>query len=409
MNRSAPQNSSSFDTGPPAELAGARLTIDLGALVANWRLLRQQAGGAACAAVVKADAYGIGLEPAVGALTRAGCETFFVAHVAEGARARRASPEAVIYVLNGLPPDTASTYADHDLRPVLGSREEIPEWAAFCRASGSPRAAAIHVDTGMNRLGVRVSEALSLATDALLSDFTPALLMTHFVSAEEPENPLNAEQIRAFEAVRAALPALPSSAANSSGIFLPANPHYDVVRPGYALYGGNPTPGRRNPMQGVVRLEGCIVQVRTAEDGETAGYNGQWTARGRRRLATVSVGYADGYPRAASATDAKHADGLPTGEAIVGGHRCPFAGRVSMDLITIDVTDTPQGAAERGTPVVLIGDDLAIDEVARRAGTIGYEILTGLGRRYARAYVDAGDPGAIAAPSASASTFAGPE
>ena len=174
---------------------------------------------------------------------------------------------------------------------------------------------------------------------------------------------------------------------NSSGVFLPERPHYDLVRPGYALYGGNPTPGRSNPMQAVIRLRGRIVQIRAAPDGDTVGYNAQWTARGARRLAVVSVGYADGYPRAASATDAKRDTQVAAGAAIVAGLHCPFAGRVSMDLLAIDVTDLPDADARRGDLVTLIGIDIGVDEVAERAGTIGYEILTSLGRRYARRYV----------------------
>jgi alanine racemase len=373
--------------GPPAEEAGGLLTIDLDALAANWRFLQGRVGGAECAAVVKADAYGIGLEPAVRALHGTGCRTFFVAHLSEAIRARETCPEATVYVLNGLLPGTFRAYAGFDLRPVLGSREEIAEWAASCRDAGEKRPAALHVDTGMNRLGLSRAEGLALAGGRDLDDFTPALLMSHLVSAEEPDDPINARQLRAFAAIRAAFPGLPASLANSSGIFLPEPPHYDLVRPGYALYGGNPTPASPNPMHLVVRLEARIIQIRETADGERAGYNGQWTARGPRRLAVLSTGYADGFPRAASGTDAKAEAGTPAGEAIVAGRRCPFAGRVSMDLIIVDVTGVPKGSVRRGDPVTLIGAGLDVDEVGRRAGTIGYEILTGLGARYARRYV----------------------
>jgi alanine racemase len=386
-------NDLSLEPGPgrgaiaPAE-AGGRLTIDLDALAANWRRLRDRAAPAECGAVVKADAYGIGIGAAVPALARAGCRTFFVAHLAEAIRVREVAERVEIYVLNGLLPGTGPAYAGFRLRPVLGSWPELDEWAGFCRAEGVRFPTALHVDTGMQRLGLPVAEALALRGDPRLGDLVPALLMSHFTSAEVPEDPANARQIAAFEAVRAALPGMPASLANSSGLFLPGLRPYDLARPGYALYGGNPTPGRPNPMRPVVRLEAPVVQVRTVEDGEPVGYNGGWTARGRRRLATVSVGYADGYPRAAGSTDAKRDGGIPAGEAVVAGRRCPFAGRVSMDLIIIDVTDIP--GVERGTPVTLIGDDLSVDEVSRRAGTIGYEVLTGLGPRYARSYLGTG-------------------
>jgi alanine racemase len=371
-------------TGGPitAGEAGGILTVDLDALAANWRLLRDRAG-TDTAAVVKADAYGTGIELAVPALRRAGCRTFFVAHLSEARRVRAAARDAVVYVLNGLLPGTAGVYRALDLRPVLGSMAEIDEWAGESRAGGGDAPAAIHVDTGMNRLGLRIEEGLALEHDARLRDFTPALLMSHLVSAEDPAHAINRRQIEAFARVADALPGIPTSLANSSGIFLDDMPRLSLARPGYALYGGNPTPDLANPMNGVVRLEARIVQLRSAEPGETAGYGGAWTSRGRSRLATISIGYADGYPRAAGITDSSAGD---AGTAIVAGQNCPFVGRVSMDLVIIDVTEVPQDAVRRGDPVILIGDGLSVDEVGARAGTIGYEILTGLGRRFARLY-----------------------
>jgi len=383
LNQTFPQNPASG--GIPDDAAGGLLHIDLDALAANWRSLRDRAGGAEAAAVVKADAYGTGIELAVPALARAGCRTFFVAHLSEAIRARAVAPDAVVYVLNGLFAGTGPVYAEFALRPVLGSFEEIDEWAAFCRAQGRPFEAAIHVDTGMNRLGLTVPDGLTLRDSPQLKDFRVALLMSHFVSAEESRNPLNRQQIDAFRSVRETLPGIPASLANSSGIFLEDRPHFDLVRPGYALYGGNPTPDRDNPMRPVVGLEGRIVQLRWVEADQTVGYNGRWLALGRRRIATISVGYADGYPRSASARGPSGEEIL-AGLALVAGQSCPFAGNVSMDLIAVDVTDVPEAAVKRGDPVTLIGDGLTVDEVGRRAGTIGYEILTSLGRRYARRY-----------------------
>ncbi|GGH21700.1 alanine racemase [Alsobacter metallidurans] len=368
-------------SGPPLREAGGVLTVDLGALKANWRMLAGMAPGSECAAVVKADAYGTGIEASVPALARAGCRTFFVAHLAEARRARAAAPYADIYVLNGLLPGTAPAYATDRLRPVLGSAEEIAEWAAFTRAESLDLAAALHVDTGMNRLGLTVAQALEMG-EAGLEGCPISFLMTHFVSAEEPPNPINARQIEDFATLRAAFPTLPGSLANSSGVFLGPQAHHDLMRPGYALYGGNPQPGRPNPMRPVVGLEGRIVQLRFVEHGDTVGYNAQWTARGRRRIAVISVGYADGYPRAASSSDAH-----PGADAMVGGVRCPFAGRVSMDLIAIDVTEAP-GDLGRGDSVWLLCAEITVDDVAARAGASGYEILTSLGRRHARRYVD---------------------
>jgi alanine racemase len=206
--------------------------------------------------------------------------------------------------------------------------------------------------------------------------------MSHLISSEATSAPTNALQIAAFEKLRMRFPGIPASLANSSGIFLPQKPFFDLVRPGYALYGGNPTPGKSNPMRPVVRLQAPIIQLREIEAGETVGYNGQWTAKRRSRLATIGVGYGDGLPRSLTGTDAK-----PGGEVMVGSHRCPFAGRVSMDLSVIDVTDVPEEALARGFMVELIGGSVTVDDVGARAGTIGYEILTGLGRRYFRRYV----------------------
>jgi alanine racemase len=361
----------------------ATLTIDLEALAANWRRLRDLAEPAECAAVVKADAYGIGLAEAGRALAEAGCRTFFVAHLAEGARLRAAAPDSTIYILNGLPPGAGRRFLEEDLRPILGSGDEVREWAAFAAGNGRDLPAAWHVDTGMNRLGLGAGEAEALAGEAGLP--RPALLMSHLVTAERPDDPTNARQVERFARLCAAFPGVPASLANSSGIFLPSRPHHDLVRPGYALYGGNPTPGRANPMQPVVRLEAGIIQTRQVSPGERAGYNGRWTARGARRLATLSLGYADGYLRSASTTDHSQAEHRPTGAALVAGRLCPVVGSISMDLTILDVTDAPR--AERGDLAVLIGDELTVDEVGRRAGTIGYEVLTSLGRRYARRYI----------------------
>ncbi|SFL45169.1 alanine racemase [Methylorubrum salsuginis] len=371
----APQDTAPQDSAHDAIRAGhgARLTVDLAALVANWRALGAQAPQAECGAVVKADAYGCGLSRVAPALARAGCRSFFVAHLSEGIAARRLLPEAAIYVLNGLPPGAGAVFAAHGLRPVLGDRDELAEWAAL---SDGRRPAALHVDTGMNRLGLSVPAALGLAGDPVVEKAGIDLVMSHLVSAELPADPLNARQAADFSRVRAAFPNARASLANSSGTWLADATRHDLLRPGYSLFGGNPEPGKPNPMRPVVRLEATILQIRTVEAGATCGYNARWTAPGPRRLATLSLGYADGYPRAASGR----------GHALVGGVSCPILGLISMDLIILDVTDAP--AARRGGTATLIGDGLDIDTVGQAAGTIGYEILTGLGSRYVRHHVE---------------------
>ncbi len=362
---------------------GATLTIDLDALVSNWRFLGRRAGTEA-GAVVKADAYGIGIEPAVTALNRAGCRNFFVAHLSEGIRARKAVPEATVYILNGLLPGSSGIYAEHGLSPVLGSHEELLEWASFRQTGAQVRSAALHVDTAMNRLGLWPGEGLNLAREksGAIAAADIGLVMSHFASSEDEADPANARQIAAFAEIAAAFPDLPASLKNSSGHFLKDCPSYQLTRPGYALYGGNPTPGKPNPMQPVVGLEATIIQTREVEAGTQVGYNGRWTAKGRRRLATICLGYADGYPRNGSWTDT-----VTGGSALVGGVTCSFVGSVSMDLIIVDVTDAPEGSAVRGAPVTLIGGPLDLETVGAGAKTIGYEILTSLGRRYRRHYI----------------------
>ena len=357
--------------------AGGILTIDLGAIVANWHELGRRAMPSECAAVIKANGYGCGIEPVARTLTAAGCKTFFVADLSEARRVRGVVADPAIYVLNGLWPGTAPAFAENNARPVIGSLVELAEWDAFCAGNQWRGGAALHVDTGMNRLGISANEAAALAPRIRAEKHGITLLMSHLVSAEQPGHPLNEQQIKLFREVRLLYRGIPGSLANSSGIFLGSAAHCDMVRPGAALFGVNPTPGRRNPMRPVVGLQARVVQVRTVLKGETVGYNATWTAKHATRIAVVAVGYADGYPRAASATDA-----APGADAIVGGTRCPIAGRVSMDLLAIDITALPDHSVRRGDFVTLLGSEIGVDELAAAAGTIGYEVLTSLGHRY---------------------------
>ncbi|OYX84514.1 MAG: alanine racemase [Azorhizobium sp. 35-67-5] len=363
---------------PNAAPRGAGLlTIDLGALAANWRTLADLAAPAACAAVVKADAYGLGIADAAPALWAAGARVFFVAVFEEGRKLRRLLPEATIYVLGGLLPGLGPDFAAHDLRPVLGSLPEVEEWAAFCAARGADLPAALHVDTGMNRLGVSIAAALVLAADG--AGFTPALVMTHLACADAPDHPLTALQKARFAQVAAAFPGVSASLANSAGTLTDASFHHDLVRPGIAMYGGTPIAGGA-PLRPVVRLEVPIIQVREASAGETVGYGAAQCLTRPSRIAILSLGYADGFLRAFGASD-----GSPGADALVRGRRCPLVGRVSMDLTAVDVTDVPD--AMRGDMAVLLGDGIGVDELAAHGGTIGYEVLTSLGRRYRRVYV----------------------
>ena len=367
--------------GPPAAEAGGALSIDLSAIEANWRALGRRALPSECAAVIKADGYGCGLEPVAATLARAGCKTFFVADLAEARRLRAVAPDAVIYVLNGLLPGTSPAFAEIRARPVIGSIVELAEWDAFVTAQDWRGGAALHVDTGMNRLGISAGEAAAVASRIRTENHGIMLLLSHLACADVPEHPLNDRQIRLVREVRLLYRGIPASLANSSGIFLCSAAHADLVRPGGALFGVNPTPGQSNPMRPVLELRGRIVQVRSVQRGETVGYNAAWTAQRTTRLVVVAVGYADGFLRAASASDE-----VPGGNAIVAGKRCPLAGRVSMDLLAVDITDLAEGAVRRGDWATLIGDEISIDDLAKSANTIGYEVLVNLGRRYHRIY-----------------------
>jgi alanine racemase len=366
---------------PLPALAGGRLTVDLGALAGNWRMLAQRAESAATSAVVKGDGYGIGLEPAARALAEAGCQTFFVALPEEGLRLRSAVRDAIIYVLDGIIPGTLELLAKAKLRPVLGSWPEIEEWAAY-RQSGGTDGAAVHVDTGMHRLGLTPGEARKLAQQPdLLAAVAPDLLMSHLATADTPDHPLNRKQLSAFRAVRTLLPGIPASLANSAGILLGTEYHFDLVRPGIALYGGAAIAGIGGATRPVVTAEARILQIRDVKPGETVGYGATETVREPSRIAVLAAGYADGYPRLAGSSDQR-----PGARAYLRGRYVSLVGRVSMDLIAVDVTGV--AGAERGDWVELIGPNVAVDEVAHHAGTIGYEVLTGLGHRYARTYIE---------------------
>ncbi|MGD9615162.1 MAG: alanine racemase [Alphaproteobacteria bacterium] len=401
----------------PALRAGAVLDIDLGAIAANWRLLAERTAPASCAAVVKADAYGLGAGPVARALAAAGCRLFFVATLDEGIALRRAlgdGPE--IAVLNGPFPGTEAEFAAHRLIPVLNHPGQIAEWARIdaslsgnrtagvpplaqaslaLTASGeallrreparrpkagnlsrSPCPAILHIDTGMARLGLTQREFAALVEDR--PPIAWQAVISHLACADQPDHPLNERQRACFRALTTQLPGIPASLAASSGVFLGAAHHFDFVRPGAALYGVNPLPGRPNALRPVVRLAAKIIQIREIDSGESVGYGAAHVMEAPGRVATVAVGYADGWLRALSRR----------GCGFIGGKRVPLLGRVSMDLCAFDVSAVPPALASPGMAIELLGPGYGVDEVAADAGTIGYEILTALGSRYHRVYRD---------------------
>lgn len=369
-------------TPTPEDLAGAVLTIDLVALKENWRLLKARAGAADCGAAVKGNAYGLGIAPVAKALWEAGCRSYFVARPKEGEELRAILPDATIYVLDGLFAGQAEFYAKLNLCPALVSTDEAKEWAGFGRVYGRKLPCAIHVDTGINRLGFDVREFHALLEDRFtMEGLDVTLVMSHLACADDPKHPLNARQAEAFRMVRGRLPGVQGSLANSSGIFLGTDFTHDLVRPGIALYGGNPVQDVANPMRAVAILEAFVLQLRDVPAGETVGYSATWTAPRDSRIAVLGAGYKDGVPRALSS---RAADG--PAQVFINGQRCPIVGRVSMDMMAIDVTGLPRESVTRGTRAELIGRNIAIDAAASWAGTISYELLTRLGSRYARLY-----------------------
>ena len=362
----------------------AELTIDLGALVANYRLLQRHARPARVGAGVKANSYGLGAERAAPALAKAGCKEFFVAVLSEAIALRPLIPDADIYVLSGPIGGDEPEFIEHRLIPVLNSPQQIELWARWCD-DDAPAPAALHIDTGMSRLGLSPVDLDRLVADPKALKLVPVqLLMSHLSVSEEADHPENPGQLKRYkQAVGRLLPLLPSrpilSFANSSGIFLGKDYAFDLVRTGAALYGLNPTPAAPNPMRQVVGLKARILQLRQIDAHQTVGYGAHRSTRATS-LATLGLGYADGVFRALS----------HVGAAFVGGTRVPFVGRVSMDLITIDVGDVPAHLVQPGAWVEILGEHQSADDLAALASTNGYEVLTALGARYQRRYVPAG-------------------
>ncbi|MEM8574128.1 MAG: alanine racemase [Pseudomonadota bacterium] len=361
----------------------AILTIDLRALADNYRDLSDRTRPAECAAVVKADAYGLGMAQAAAVLWRNGCRTYFVATIAEAVDLRILLAEAVIYVLNGLLAATAATFHQHGLRPVLNSATEVRDWAHYCASAGEALPCAIHVDTGMNRLGLSQNDIDDIQSIGdLWQTLSLSLVMSHLACADDHAHAKNIRQRERFEVIRDLFPETLTSLANSAGILLGQDYHYDLVRPGVALYGGHPQRQGDNPFRPVVHLMGRVLQIRSAARGETVGYGATRTLDRPSQVAVVAAGYADGLFRALSAGDGE--TGLI---AYLGPYAVPVLGRVSMDLVSLDVTDVPEAYRQRGAWVELLGPNVSAHTMASQAGTIDYEVLTSLGSRATRRYV----------------------
>ena len=366
------------DTVTAKQRSGAILTIDIDAVRANYRLLRGKAHPAACSAVVKSDAYGLGAAQVGAALYEEGCRHFFVAHLEEGISLRpHVAPDADIFVLHGPPVGADSEFTQHGLIPVLNSEAQVAGWRAHAAVLDRELDAVVQVDTGMSRMGLSPQEIDGwLADPHFLDGIKVRYVMSHLACADERYHPANAQQLARFLEIRARLPQYPASLANSSGVFLSPDYHFDLVRPGAALYGIAPQAGEPNPVQSVVRLQGKIIQTRTIEAGDHVGYSCRYTATGPCVVATVSVGYADGWLRSMS----------NQGQGMIDGVRVPQIGAISMDSITLDVSNIDPARLAPGGLVDLISPKHPVDAVAAMAHTIGYEVLTNLGGRYFRVY-----------------------
>lgn len=360
----------------PEAHAGAILTIDLTAIRANYRLLCERLGGADCAAVVKADGYGLGATQVSAALYREGARDFFVAHLEEGVSLRKSlSDDAKIHVFNGLLNTVAGVYQEHRLIPVLNSLANIIDWQTHC--GDTPLPCDIHVDTGMLRLGLPQSELSEIKDNpALIRQLDIGNVISHLASADELGSDQSAQQLSRFREARKIIPQGRASLANSSGIFLGPDYHQDLARPGAALYGVSPNADHPQALNPVVNLKSRILQVRDANVGEVVGYGATHTVNTPSRIATLAVGYADGYLRSLSGRGTVH----------IGETKVPLIGRVSMDMISVDVSTVPDNLCQPGMWVELIGAKNSVDDLAKAGDTIGYEILTSLGNRYHRVY-----------------------
>ncbi|MCS4243499.1 alanine racemase [Rhizobium sp. BIGb0125] len=366
--------------------ASGWLTIDLGALFDNYRFLQTQAPASAVAGVVKADAYGLGADHVATTLYAAGCRDFFVAHIDEAISLRKLiAQDARFYVLNGLQPGNEASCEAFDITPVLNSLAQVAQWSDFATSIGKTLPAILQVDTGMCRLGLPPEELEILVKDqSRVSGLRIDYIMSHLACADEPENLANAAQLTVMLEAALGLPNAKICFSNSGGIFLGSGYHNHLMRPGIALYGGAPSVVPPNPMKPVVGLQVAVVQTRIVPAGSQVGYGGSFVSKEEMRLATLAAGYADGLPRSLS----------NSGAVWFNGQRLPIVGRVSMDSIIVDISALPEGTLQHGSLVEVIGPQQSLEDVADDAGTIAYEILTSLGRRYQRKYIQPRDAAA---------------
>ncbi len=355
------------------------LTINLKAIAGNYRLFQEKIGeGRQVAGIVKANAYGLELEPVLNTLIKLNCPQFFVATLEEALHVRNINKTTPIAVLGGLFTGAEDTYIQRNITPVLNTPDDISRWQNKASRLHQKLPAMIHFDTGMNRLGLSPEEGKALiGTPETINGLNVQLVMTHFACADEENHPLTKKQAHDFANIAQHFPNAQKSLANSSGLFRSTRYHYDMVRPGIALYGGNPTPETENPVQHVVALNTRILQIRNCKKGESIGYGASHVLGEDTTTATVALGYADGFLRSNSNKATLYWNNQP----------CPVLGRVSMDLVSVGLSKISEKQPVQGDVLEVLGSNQNIDDLARTAGTISYEILTALGNRYHREYI----------------------
>ena len=361
-----------------------KLTIDLGAIVKNYKALDMISANALTGAVVKADAYGTGMLPVANALSQAGAKFFFVATPSEAIALRAELKAAHIFVFNGLYPGASEIYHQHNIMPILNSPSQLEEWLAFCLSKNEALPAAIHFDTGMGRLGFRMNDVEWVKEKIIRVGFAPQMIMSHLACADQPSHEKNRTQLVLFKSLVANFPSVPASLANSAGLMNGIENHFQMVRPGISLYGGRAVNGRKNPMSPVVKLEAPLLQVIECKAGESIGYGSSFTLDKNSQVAILAHGYADGFLRSLGGTNRK-----PGGRVVIDNKILPVIGRVSMDLIAVDVSELYGKIPAPGEMIEILGKTIGVDEQADLAGTISYEILTSLKGRYKRHYIPA--------------------
>lgn len=350
--------------------AFASLNIDLSAIINNYQFIRSQSSSAECAAVVKANAYGLGMDRIAPALfNEAECKTFFVANIVEAVNLRAFLPDATIYVFNGLFEDQVETFIEYNIRPVLNDPDQIKLW------SGKSKPCAIHFDTGINRLGLNHKQASEFLNSP--HDLNLSLIMSHLVRSEEKEHRTNQDQLERFKKIANELDNTPASLSNSGGVFLGPEYHFDLLRPGIMLYGGNPgIPQLPSGIKKVIEIKGKILQIRALEVGEKVGYNAIWQADCPSRIAIVNLGYADGQLKVTGSNN----------RVFIAGHHALIIGKTSMDMVAVDITEPEFDQITIKDEVELLGSNITLEMVGE-VSTLGqYKILTGTGQRYAKNY-----------------------